>query len=341
LLEARAVRAATLEQARALKRDLAYLLADAESVWLEDRPAIPFVSVEPPTSEPAPKLLGGISVEPFDVMRYLATSEAWYGRQIAIICGLPPPPRADLGDLAGCLVDQHINMGGGITCLLRRSSDHARATRPAHRGLPADACNRSPQHLSCRPPAGHLVSGCMWWDSDDPFGSFEDPCRELQRHRRRMRRRIAHQASIYGFPPARRGEELRRLLAEIWLAPPSDPGDRMRAEIEVSHQLDDVRMAGTTAQQIADLAAELFLVDQQTVGRGSPEETFTARHRRVVEEIGMGGTPTKESAIRWIILRLALLKEAHSEPLDMKELRAAARRAGLFLIDEEPSTLPG
>lgn len=83
LLEAGAIRAATLEQARALKRDLAYLLADAESVWLEDRPAIPFVSVEPPTSEPAPRLLNGISVEPFDVVRYLVTLEAWYGRQIA------------------------------------------------------------------------------------------------------------------------------------------------------------------------------------------------------------------------------------------------------------------
>jgi hypothetical protein len=82
LLTARAVREAALEQARALRRDLADLLADAESVWLADRPAIPFVSVEPHDIPPAPRLLGGIELEPFDVLRYTVELEAWFARQL-------------------------------------------------------------------------------------------------------------------------------------------------------------------------------------------------------------------------------------------------------------------
>lgn len=83
LLEARAVREATLDQARALKRDLAELLADAETSWLEATgPATPFVSVQPKLSTPAPRLLRGIEVQPLEVARYLVEWERWFGREI-------------------------------------------------------------------------------------------------------------------------------------------------------------------------------------------------------------------------------------------------------------------
>lgn len=82
LLTARAVREAALEQARALRRDLAELLADAEGVWFADKPGVPFVSVEPHGLPPAPRLLGGIELQPFDVVRFLVELEAWFARQI-------------------------------------------------------------------------------------------------------------------------------------------------------------------------------------------------------------------------------------------------------------------
>jgi hypothetical protein len=84
LLTARAVREASLEQARALRRDLAELLADAESGWLDGRPAIPFVSIEPHAVPPAPRLLKQLTFEPIEVFRYMVELEAWFTRQLGI-----------------------------------------------------------------------------------------------------------------------------------------------------------------------------------------------------------------------------------------------------------------
>lgn len=120
LLEARAIRAATLEQARALKRELADLLADAETVWLEDRPAVPFVSVEPLTSEPAPRPLGGITVEPFDVMQYLLTLETWYARQVAHHLRTASAAACDLTQLLPTYDEKTATLVGALRTFIRR-----------------------------------------------------------------------------------------------------------------------------------------------------------------------------------------------------------------------------
>ena len=120
LLTARAVREASLEQARALRRDLAELLADAESVWLADRPAIPFVSVETYDIPPAPRLLRGLVFEPFDVLRYTVELEAWFTRQGRVQLRAVSAAAQELVDLLDPTDQPSVELRGGLEAFLRR-----------------------------------------------------------------------------------------------------------------------------------------------------------------------------------------------------------------------------
>jgi hypothetical protein len=120
LLTARAVREASLEQARALRRDLADLLADAEGVWLSDKPAIPIVSVETHDIPPAPRLLGGIELEPFDVFRYLLELEKWFAQQLGVQMRAMSAAARELVDLLDPTDQPSVELRDGLRTLLRR-----------------------------------------------------------------------------------------------------------------------------------------------------------------------------------------------------------------------------
>lgn len=81
--DARAKQTAVLDQAAALRRDLADLVVDSMSAYHEVHPdAIAPVSVES-NPEEAPRLLLGLEVNSIEALRYTAELALWQSRRIA------------------------------------------------------------------------------------------------------------------------------------------------------------------------------------------------------------------------------------------------------------------